>query len=162
MDEADVADSGLRDAVAATTARFSAALAAGDAATAVTAYTEDARLLPPYASPMFGRAEIEAFWRAGIQAGITLVVLETHEVRREGEVAYEIGRYRLQLSLPEGEGVLEEGSYLLVHERQSDGSWLRRAETLHPDASSLPAPLPRSCNVPAQASSQDNRKGPPS
>jgi uncharacterized protein (TIGR02246 family) len=132
MDERDLDRHALERAVAATRAAFVAALSMGDAKTAAAVYADDARLLPPAAEPMQGRDAIEAFWRAGLAAGITSVVLEALDLGYDERLAYEIGRYELRLEPAEGGIVLERGTYLLVHALQADGSWRRAVEMLNP------------------------------
>ena len=113
-------------------ASFSAALGRGDAGAASALYTESARLLPPSSGVICGRAAIEAFWRAGIEVGISEAEFEASEFRRHDGVAYEIGHYTLRVD--DGDGsVLDRGKYVLVHERQADGSWRRAVEMFHPD-----------------------------
>jgi ketosteroid isomerase-like protein len=125
-----------RDATAAaiekTTAAFVAALAAGDAAAASAAYADDARLLPPESEVVRGRAAIERFWRAGVDAGISGVELDSVELERRHAIAYEFGRYALRLHAGDGDAVVDRGSYVLVHERQDDGSWRRAVEMFSP------------------------------
>jgi uncharacterized protein (TIGR02246 family) len=121
-------------AVAATRAAFSAALEDGDACAAAAVYAVDARLLPPSAPPLRGRAAIEAFWRAGIESGLDGVELEAVELERRDGLAYEIGRYALHVGAVDSGEVVDRGAYVLVHERQQDGSWLRTFETFNSDA----------------------------
>jgi uncharacterized protein (TIGR02246 family) len=118
---------------------FIAALRRGDAVAAARAYTEDARLMAPSAELLTGRAAIEQFWRAGVEVGVEAIELKSLEVGLEagGDVAYEIGRYVLQLRSAGGDRVVDRGRYLLVYRREADGHWRRAVETFNPD--SLPA-----------------------
>jgi uncharacterized protein (TIGR02246 family) len=131
MDERDDATR-LVEAIAETRAAFTEALRRGDAAAAAAVYAQRATLLAPSAALISGRKPIEAFWDAGIAAGITDVELEPLELRRHDGVACEIGRYGLRLDPGDGGSVLERGKYVLVHERQSDGSWRRAVEMFNP------------------------------
>jgi ketosteroid isomerase-like protein len=97
------------------------------------AYAEAARLLPPSAELMEGREAIEAFWKAGLEVGISDVELETLEFHRQNGLAYEIGRYALRLQPAEDGAIVERGKYVLVHERQRDGSWRWAVEMFNPD-----------------------------
>jgi uncharacterized protein (TIGR02246 family) len=123
----------LERAFAETRAAFLAALAAGDAKAAASVYAEDARLLAPGAEPMRGRDTIEAFWRAGLEAGLAALAFEPSEVEGGERLAYELGRYELRLRPAEGGTVVERGRYLLVHARREDGAWRRAVEMLNPD-----------------------------
>jgi ketosteroid isomerase-like protein len=124
------------DGIEETRAAFVAALAGGDARAASAAYTGDARLLPPAAGVLRGRSAIQAFWQAGLDAGMLGAELETIEVGERSELAFEIGRYSLRLRPAEGGGeVVDRGTYVHVHERQPDGSWQRAVEMFSPVAS---------------------------
>lgn len=114
-------------------AAFVDGLARGDAAAACSVYTRDARLLAPSAELVKGRQEIERFWKAGIDAGITVVDLGVLEIACGSGLAYEIGRYALRLDgcADPAEG----GAYVLVHEQQHDGTWRRVVEMFNPERS---------------------------
>jgi ketosteroid isomerase-like protein len=124
----------LERAAAETRTAFVAALRAGDAVAAARVYTDEARLVAPSAEPIRGQPAIEAFWRAGLAAGIYDVELQALELERVGKLAYEIGRYALRLQPTDGERVVDRGKYLLVHQRQADGGWRRAVEMFGPDA----------------------------
>ena len=119
--------------IGATRSHFTEALRRGNAKDACSVYSSDARLLPPSAELMQGRAAIEAFWQAGVDAGISDVVIEPLELERRDGLAYEIGRYELRLQPATGAAVVDRGKYVLVHERQRDGSWKRAVEMFNPD-----------------------------
>jgi ketosteroid isomerase-like protein len=85
----------VRDQIEANNARFALALERGDAAAAAPANTDDAQLLAANAAPIRGREEVEAIWKGGIQMGIRATSLETLEVEKRVDVAYEVGRYAL-------------------------------------------------------------------
>ena len=119
---------------------FEEALQLGDALAASALYADDARLLAPSAELFEGREAIAAFWRAGIESGVTHVELESLAVEERGDVAHEIGRYLLRLEPDGGDAVVDRGKYLLVHERQQDGSWRRAVEMFNPEGSSALRP----------------------
>jgi ketosteroid isomerase-like protein len=119
-------------AIARARAAFVAALAAGDAASASAAYSDDARLLPPATAPIQGRAAIERFWRAGVDSGIAEVELDAQEFGGRDGIAFELGRYALHVRPPGGAAVVDRGTYVLVHERQDDGTWRRAVEMFSP------------------------------
>jgi ketosteroid isomerase-like protein len=115
---------------------FVGALESGDARAASASYTPDARLLTPSAELFRGRLAIERFWMAGLDTGISEVLLETLELVRRNGFAYEIGRYELGLRPADGMPVVDRGKYVRVHEQQADGSWLWALEMFNPDAAS--------------------------
>jgi uncharacterized protein (TIGR02246 family) len=123
----------LGEAIAESRAAFVAALKDGDARGASAVYAEDAKMLAPSAELLYGREAIEAFWGAGVQAGISDVELDAIELERDDALAYEIGRYALRVHAADGT-VVDRGKYVLVHQRQADGSWRRAVEMFSPDA----------------------------
>ena len=118
--------------------RFARALEAGDAAAASGAYAEGATLVAPVAGLLRGRVEIEAFWSAGISAGISEAAFDPLAFESRGRLAYEVGRYRLRLE-DEAGVTFDHGSYMAVHERQPDGSWQWGAQMLSADETASPA-----------------------
>jgi uncharacterized protein (TIGR02246 family) len=126
-------ESGVKRAVAGTRAAFVTSLRRGDAAAAAAVYADDAKLVAPSAELIEGRDAIERFWRAGLDAGISEIELETLDVERQDGLAYEIGRYMLHLDSADGGAVVDRGKYVLVHERQEDGCWRWAVEMFNPD-----------------------------
>jgi len=133
MDGQELDDRLLDEALAENRAFFVAALAGGDAKAAASVYAGDAKLLAPSAELVRGNEAIEAFWQAGLEAGIRAAELSAVELDRHDGLAYEIGRYVLQLEPAEGGTVVDRGNYLLVHERQEDGCWRWAVEMFNPD-----------------------------
>jgi ketosteroid isomerase-like protein len=121
---------GGHDALAASRETFVAGFARGDIVSACAVYAEGARLVAPSAELVEGREAIERFWKAGLDSGIAAVDLDALEVERGVGLAYEIGRYTLWL----GAEAAEHGAYVLVLEREADGSWRRAVEMFNPDA----------------------------
>lgn len=106
-------------------------LARRDASSAASAYAEDARLLPPLVDLVEGREQIRAYWQAGVDSGITGVVMEAFDCVELGAVAYEHGRYSISMA-PSRRRVVERGRYITVH-RLIDGRWLRAVEMFTSD-----------------------------
>jgi len=123
-----------QEAIAATHEAFVEAVRSGDAEAAAAVYASGARLLPPVAAPLEGREAIASYWQAGVDAGLVEAALEARELRRFDGVAYEVGRYSLRLEPADGATVVDRGAYVLVHERQGDGSWHWAVEMFNPDA----------------------------
>lgn len=111
----------VRPQIDAANLRFSERFNAGDfEGAALGVYTADARVLPPGAAAIAGRAEIAAFWRAAAEAlGITEVRLTTLEYDVHGETAHEIGRAELKVAGGTQEAV---GKYVVIWKRE-DGEW---------------------------------------
>ena len=124
---------GLERAARAAARRFVAAIRQGDPVAAAGEYAADARLLAPSSTLIEGRAAIESFWRAGLDAGIRAVELEPAGIDRHAAFAIETGRYSMRLRQPRGGEVVDRGSYLLVHEARPDGGWAWALETFTPE-----------------------------
>jgi len=131
-------------AIAEGRAAFADAVRHGDAKAAGSIYATMARLAAPSADLIEGRAAIEAFWQAGLDAGVVDVELDAVEVKHRVGLAYEIGRYVLHLRPSAGGTVVDRGTYLLVLEQQSDGSWRRVVEMFNPERpAAVPVGTPR-------------------
>jgi ketosteroid isomerase-like protein len=123
---------------------FAGAAGAGDASGMAAAYLADAHLLPPHAPAVQGRAGIERFW-AGLLAGYRVKLdLVADEIEGRGDLAYARGRFTLEAT-PRAAGTPplgDEGKYLEVLHRQSDGTWRYLADMYNSDlplASARPA-----------------------
>lgn len=126
----------VRQAIEEANIKFGEAARAGDAATLVSLYTEDARLLPPNSEMIQGREGVEAFWAGGFQMGIKDIVLTTVDVMGMGDTVCEIGKAQISIQ-PEGMEAMEDSvKFLVVWKKDDDGMW-----KLHVDIwnSSLPA-----------------------
>ncbi|HVM07019.1 MAG TPA: SgcJ/EcaC family oxidoreductase [Acidimicrobiales bacterium] len=132
-----------RAAIEANNARFSSALERGEAAAMADCYTGDGLLLPPGLPAVSGRDAIEAFWRAGIEAGVHAVKLETLSLEAWGDAAVEVGRATVTIEAPDGTVIADVGKYVVVHRRQEDGSWRWAVDIFNSDAPE-PAPAERS------------------
>jgi ketosteroid isomerase-like protein len=133
MNEPAVAD--LRDA-------FANAISHGDARAAASVYAGGARLLAPSAELIEGREAIEAFWRAGIDAGVAQVELRAIEVHAADQMAYEHGEYVLRLQFGADRPVVDQGRYVVVLEQGTDGLWRRALEMFNPERPSAAAAQP--------------------
>jgi len=112
---------------------FVEALVRGDAASASQAYATDGRLLLPSTAPLDGRQSIEAFWRAGLDAGLSGLELTPQSIYVDTTFASEVGAYMLE-STPRGEAPMtERGRYLVVHRLHPGGRWLRALEVYAPE-----------------------------
>lgn len=120
----------MGDDVLRATPMLAEALARGDAAAAASLYADDGRLLTSAAELLAGRGEIEAYWQAGIDFGLSSLDLQTIELRVTGRVAIEIGQYAL--ALENGATVAERGKYVALHCRLGDGSWRRAIDVFSP------------------------------
>lgn len=98
---------------------FVAAFGRRDAAAIGRLYTADAQVLPPNGDIVRGAGAIGEFWQGAFNQGLTAATLETLEVEPSGDLAVEVGRYRLMA----GEAVADHGKYLVVWKNQG-GRWM--------------------------------------
>jgi uncharacterized protein (TIGR02246 family) len=124
----------LRDA-------FARAVSDGDAKAAASVYAGGARLLAPSAELIEGREAIEAFWQAGMDAGVDQIELRAIEIHAVEQMAYEHGEYVLRLQPGVDRPVVDHGRYVVVLEQGADGSWRRALEMFNPEKPSAAAAL---------------------
>jgi ketosteroid isomerase-like protein len=110
----------VRRAVDEANRRLGEAASRHDAAAMAASYTEDARLLPPDAPIITGRAGIRDFWAAALPAlGVKTAVLKTLELTvHNAEAATEVGEALLVLT-----GGPAKLKYVVGWRRGSDGAW---------------------------------------
>ena len=126
------AAAGAIDQIATARAAFVDAIGRQDASAIAALYDEEARLVAPALDTLRGRASVAAFWRAGVDSGISDVELQPDDVEVTGAIAWEVGRYALRL-LPEGGVQVQEvGRYLLIYALEGE-RWQRAAEMFRPD-----------------------------
>jgi uncharacterized protein (TIGR02246 family) len=119
----------VRAAIEAGNAKFMADYAAGDTKALALAYTEDAVMLPPDATRVAGHAAIEALWKSWIDAGMKNLTLKAIEVDSNGDLAYEIGEFTLQVPVEGGNPTTATGNYVVVWKRGKDGVWRMKIDT---------------------------------
>lgn len=125
----------VRKAIEAGNAKWVEAFNRGDTAGVAASYTDDATLLPPNNEMIQGRQGIQKFWSGAIEMGLKDASLTTVDVGGSGDTAYEIGKYTLKIQAAGQEGVTDSGKYLVVWQRQANGTWKLHADIWN---SSLP------------------------
>jgi len=109
----------VRSAIEQANRRFVEAFNRGDVAGACAVYTDDARVLPPDAPMVNGRAAIQEFWQGAVAAlGLKAVSLATKELHIHGDAAHEIGEAGLQLPT-----ATVTAKYVVCWRRGADGQW---------------------------------------
>jgi uncharacterized protein (TIGR02246 family) len=103
---------------------FAKALNDKDAVAASLLYLEDASLLPPNETIVTGRENIQKYWQAFLDAGITNVSVSTISTGSNGDLGYEIGRFQLSYPGEDGKMIVEKGKYTEILKRQADGKWI--------------------------------------
>lgn len=107
-----------RSDIDALNARFVEALEKGDAAGIAALYAPDARVMPP-GFPTVTGSGIQQLWEGMLAMGVTGGALKTVTFEEHGDVSIETGEYEMRV----GDAVADNGSFVVVHRRQPDGSW---------------------------------------
>ncbi len=110
------------------------AASAKDGAAIAALYTDNATLLAPGQPALKGRQNIQAFWQGFFDAGASDAKLNSVEIAGSGSLVYEIGEYRAMMPQPTGGVALGTGKYLVVYERQPDGTLKMAADMFSANA----------------------------
>jgi len=104
---------------------WSAAAEAKDAETFASVYADDAVLMLEDAPDVSGVAAIREGIGGMMQDPNFALSFAADKVvvARAGDIAYETGTYTMTMSDPEGNPAPENGSYVVVWEKQTDGAW---------------------------------------
>jgi len=97
----------------------------GDVEGVMSMYTDDAILMPPNDTTLFGKAEIRAWWEDYFRFfRVTSNVESERELTVVGDQAYERSMFSVTIVPKEkGARILDEIRSLAVWRRQSDGNW---------------------------------------
>ncbi len=104
------------------TTQFAKAVTNKDFAALGPFYEERARLLPPGAPMVEGRAAIEAAQQKMIEGGVQALDLECVDVIEAGDFAVEIGRTMVTIQLLGLFSITRTGKSIVVWRRQKDGT----------------------------------------
>jgi uncharacterized protein (TIGR02246 family) len=103
---------------------FLAGFNARDAARISATYTADAVLMPPNQGTVTGRDAIKAFNKNLFESYSAKIAFAPAETKIFGDRALDRGTYMIELTEKAGGGrSKEEGKYLVLLQRQADGSW---------------------------------------
>src|SRR6267378_4065516 len=89
---------GVRTAIEAANAQFSAAVAKGDGAALAALYSTDGQVMPAGSAPIRGTEAIQKFWQGALDSGVAAVGLKTIDVFGRGPTATEVGEYELRVN----------------------------------------------------------------
>jgi uncharacterized protein (TIGR02246 family) len=88
-------------------------------------YAPDAVFLPPNGARITGRSEIRDLTRKAMDAFTSDLTFQSLNTGFSGDLAYDSGEYRETLtSATDGSISHGQGNYLMVFQRQKDGSWV--------------------------------------
>ena len=92
--------------------RWLAAFRQRDATALATVYTADARLMPPGAPPVQGRAAIQTWWQTLFESQVCALYLETLDIEaHSATLSYEVGVYT---GGREGTPMAQSGKYVVI------------------------------------------------
>ncbi len=109
----------IKAQIEAANAKFVQIFEAGDAAGVAARYTKDGQVLAPGSDTVSGTAAIEAFWKAGMQAGVPKLTLTTLEAEQHGDTAIEVGR----AGIFDAQGNQLDASKYIVIWKRVNGEW---------------------------------------
>lgn len=112
-----------RDDIEAALVTFAAAFNRGDDAGVAAHYAEDGAILPPDSARVDGRANIQAFWKGAIDAGLADLTLKAVEVGGSGDIAFEVGEVSYSAPDKTGARSTATGKYIVVWKKGTDGVW---------------------------------------
>jgi ketosteroid isomerase-like protein len=121
-------------------AQWSKTAGARDVEGTVAYYSDDASVLAPNAPVTTGTAAIRAVWAALLVPGVSLSWQPSKvEVSRASDLAYTMGVYQMASKDSRGKPLADQGKYVEVWKKQSDGKWKVVEDIFNSD---LPLPAP--------------------
>jgi len=134
--EVDVAE--VRAAIAQVDRQWEQAANSGNAAGVAALYADDGRLLAPNSDIVQGRENIQQTLQGLIDIGLKNVRFTTVDVGVSGDLAYEVGRYSLDIQPRDApQAINDQGKYVIVARKGADGAWKIVADIFN---TSQPAP----------------------
>jgi uncharacterized protein (TIGR02246 family) len=129
------------DAINNLRAAWVAAINAEDATKTVALYTADAVRMEDNMPAITGREALQAAFTGLMSAFDCDVSLTSEELVIAGDWAFDRGQYMLHMMPkdPKAEMIMDQGKYIVVLQRQADGSWLVAREIGN---SNVPLPPP--------------------
>jgi len=105
-------------------ATFAAALNAGDLDGIMAGFTDDAVRMPPNASAIIGKESIRSLLQTNLEQNTYQLDNPPEEVQVSGDLAFARGTYTVTVTPKAGgESIQREGKYLVIFQKQPDGSW---------------------------------------
>lgn len=86
-------------------------------------YAEDAMLIPPKASPISGRAKIQALFAKQYANSETSFSFQTHELKIAGDWAYRRGSYEVTYIPNDGKKMKRKAKFIDIWHKGTDGKW---------------------------------------
>ena len=116
--------SGDSDAVNNVRNEFISAFNSGDAAKVASLYATDAVVMPTHQPVITGRDAIQNYNKTFFETFTATINISPIETKVFGDRALDRGTYTMQLTPKAGGSpIMDEGKYLVLLQRQADGSW---------------------------------------
>ena len=97
-------------------------------------HTEDAVVMPPNVPARIGKDQIMLAIKEEVDMGFTDLKFIENDIKIFGTLAYDEGSYSLNVKSEKGEVIdNDSGKYLVVWEKQNDGSWLMKKDIWNSD-----------------------------
>ena len=105
---------------------------AGDLDRVVSTYAPDAVYLPPHHGAVHGREAIREYLKVPLGHGVSELAFDVTYIRQSGNVAWDVGAYRM--SVPQADGTRKEdhGKYLTLWKR-AGAKWVIAADAWSSD-----------------------------
>ena len=104
----------------------------------VAAYAPDAVYLPPHHHAVHGRTAIREYLQGPLNHGVSDLRFDVTYVKQHGDVAWDVGTYRMSVPRSDGTKKEDHGKYLTVWKR-AGGKWLITADAWSSDLPAGPA-----------------------
>ncbi|MEE8349277.1 MAG: SgcJ/EcaC family oxidoreductase [Acidobacteriota bacterium] len=115
-------------------ANYAAAENAGDLDGVVAVFTDDAIRMPPNAPALIGKESIRSWMQATFDENTHQLYNPLEEVQVSGDLAFGRGTYTTTMTPKAGgEPIQDEGKYLVIFQKQPDGSWKAIRDTWNSD-----------------------------
>ena len=97
-------------------------------------HTEDAVVMPPNVPARIGKDQIMSAIKEEVDMGFSDLKFIENDIKIFGNLAYDEGSYSLNVKSEKGEVIdNDSGKYLVVWEKQNDGSWLMKKDIWNSD-----------------------------
>ena len=121
----------IRKTIEGMTAQMQQEMESGLMDTTMARYADDPVSMPNFGPMLTGKQAMKDYFGEMHEMGITLkdVTFTVVDVQVGLPYAYEIGTYKMTVSMPGMADTPDEGKYLTVWQKQADGSWKIKVET---------------------------------
>jgi uncharacterized protein (TIGR02246 family) len=90
----------------------------------VTTYAADAVYLPPHHEAVHGRDSIREYLRTPLAHGVSELSFDVSYIKQSGNIAWDVGTYRMRVPQSDGTTREDRGKYLTVWKRTGTKWWI--------------------------------------